>query len=299
MTSSSDDAWTLVVTSRSSWINFNLGQIWKYRDLLLLFVKRDIITVYKQTVLGPLWYFIQPILTTIMFTIVFGRIAKLSTDGLPPVLFYLSGIIVWNYFAECFKTTSDSFTKNEEIFGKVYFPRVIIPMSVVLSNLVKFVIQFLLFLGIFAYYLLQGTPLVVSGWVLLVPLLIAMVAGLSLGFGMIISSLTTKYRDLSFLIVFGIQLAMYATPVIYPLSEAPEKYRLFLPSYSPQLNLIERFWKFVKKQCLRNEFYETFNAFQTGIADFIEHAEENFRKELDTLLSWKFQTFTNVQLLAG
>ena len=240
MTSSPDDAWTLVVTSRSRWINFNLGQIWKYRDLLLLFVKRDIITVYKQTVLGPLWYFIQPILTTIMFTIVFGRIAKLSTDGLPPVLFYLSGIIVWNYFAECFKTTSDSFTKNEEIFGKVYFPRVIIPMSVVLSNLVKFAIQFLLFLGIFAYYLMQGTPLAVSGWMLLVPLLIGMVAGLSLGFGMIISSLTTKYRDLTFLIVFGIQLAMYATPVIYPLSEAPEKYRLFILA-NPMTAIIEAF----------------------------------------------------------
>ena len=240
MAFSQDDAWTLVVTSRSSWINFNLRQIWKYRDLLLLFVRRDIITVYKQTILGPLWYFIQPILTTIMFTIVFGNIAKLSTDGLPPVLFYLSGIIVWNYFAECFKTTSDSFTKNEDIFGKVYFPRVIIPMSVVLSNLVKFAIQFLLFLGIFAYYLLQGVPLVVSGWVGIVPLLIGMVAGLSLGFGMIVSSLTTKYRDLSFLIVFGIQLVMYATPVIYPLSEAPEQYRLFILA-NPMTAIIESF----------------------------------------------------------
>ncbi len=240
MASSSDDGWTLVVTSRSRWINFNLARIWKYRDLLLLFVKRDIITVYKQTVLGPLWYFIQPILTTIMFTIVFGRIAKLSTDGLPPVLFYLSGIIVWNYFAECFKSTSDSFTKNEDIFGKVYFPRVIVPMSVVLSNLVKFAIQLLLFLVIFTYYLLQGAPLVVSGWVLSVPLLIGMVAGLSLGFGMIVSSLTTKYRDLTFLIVFGIQLAMYATPVIYPLSEAPEQYRLFILA-NPMTAIIEAF----------------------------------------------------------
>lgn len=240
MASSSDDGWTLVVTSRSRWINFNLARIWKYRDLLLLFVKRDIITVYKQTVLGPLWYFIQPILTTIMFTIVFGKIAKLSTDGLPPVLFYLSGIIVWNYFSECFKSTSDSFTKNEDIFGKVYFPRVIVPMSVVLSNLVKFAIQLLLFLGIFIYYLLQGAPLVVSGWVLSVPLLIGMVAGLSLGFGMVVSSLTTKYRDLTFLIVFGIQLIMYATPVIYPLSEAPEQYRLFILA-NPMTAIIEAF----------------------------------------------------------
>ncbi len=133
-----EESWSLVVTPRSKWLNLNLFEIWKYRDLLFLFVKREITTVYKQTILGPLWYFIQPILTTIMFTVVFGNIAKISTDGLPPVLFYLSGIIVWNYFAECFRTTSDAFTKNEDIFGKVYFPRVVVPLAIVVSNLIKF-----------------------------------------------------------------------------------------------------------------------------------------------------------------
>lgn len=232
--------WTLEITPRTGWLKINLAELWRYRDLLILFVKRDIVVTYKQTVLGPLWFFVQPILTTIMFTVVFGNIAKISTGGVPPLLFYLSAIIAWNYFAECLKTTSDAFKKNEDIFGKVYFPRIIMPLSIVLSNLVKFGIQFLLFLCFWLFYFFQGSDLYIRPEVILLPVLICMVAGLGLGFGMIVSSLTTKYRDLTFLIQFGIQLAMYATPVIYPLATAPEKYRALI-LINPMTSIIEAF----------------------------------------------------------
>ena len=235
-----EDEWTLEITPRSSLFALNLRNIWRYRDLLILFVKRDIVTFYKQTILGPLWFVIQPILTTFIFMVVFGKIAKLSTDGLPPVLFYLSGIVIWNYFSECIRATSGAFTANEDIFGKVYFPRVIVPLSTVIANLIRFGIQLALFSLILAYYVAQGVVVDPSWWVLLFPLLIALVAGLSLGFGMIVSSLTTKYRDMTFLVTFGIQLLMYATPVIYPLSEAPEKYRALILA-NPMSPIIEAF----------------------------------------------------------
>ncbi|MGB3585403.1 MAG: ABC transporter permease [Tunicatimonas sp.] len=232
--------WTLEVTPRTRWLDIDLREIWRYRDLLTLFIKRDIVITYKQTVLGPLWFFIQPILTTVMFTIVFGNIAKIPTGGVPPLLFYLSAIIAWNYFAECLKTTSDAFKKNEDIFGKVYFPRIIMPLAIVSANLVKFGIQFLLFLGFWLFFFLKGTDLYIRPEVLVLPILILMIAGLGLGFGMLISSLTTKYRDLNFLIQFGIQLAMYATPVIYPLETAPEAYRTLILA-NPMTAIIEAF----------------------------------------------------------
>ena len=231
MKDSRSEPWSLVVTPKSQWFNLNLQEIWRYRDLLLLFLRRDVVTVYKQTILGPLWFIIQPVLTTIIFTVIFGNVAKIPTDGLPPLLFYLSGIIVWNYFSDCVRTTSDAFKKNQNIFGKVYFPRVIVPLSTVLSNLVKFGVQFFLFLGFLFYYSFQLELPSLGFSLLLFPLLVLIAAGLSLGFGMIISSLTTKYRDFTFLVSFGIQLAMYATPVIYPLSEAPEKYKILITIY--------------------------------------------------------------------
>jgi len=240
MDESETESWSLVVTPKSQWFNLNLQEIWRYRDLLILFLRRDVVTIYKQTILGPLWFIIQPVLTTIIFTVIFGNVAKIPTDGLPPVLFYLSGVIVWNYFADCVRATSDAFKKNQNIFGKVYFPRIIVPMSTVFSNLIKFGIQFLLFLGFLFYYSFKIDLPVLGFNLLLFPFLILIAAGLSLGFGMLISSLTTKYRDLTFLISFGIQLAMYATPVIYPLSEAPEKYRWLILA-NPMSSLIETF----------------------------------------------------------
>ncbi|MGB5944430.1 MAG: ABC transporter permease [Leeuwenhoekiella sp.] len=239
MNSDENPSWTIEVTPRNTLFNFNLKEIWRYRDLLMLFFKRDVVTVYKQTILGPLWFIVQPVLTTVVFTVIFGNIAKISTDGLPPALFYLSGIIVWNFFAECIRTTANSFKQNENIFGKVYFPRVIVPLSTILSNGMKFGIQFLLFLAILVYFSFQ-IDISINSTLLFLPLLILMTGGLSLGIGMVISSLTTKYRDLTFLIAFGIQLAMYATPVIYPLDEAPEEYRIFILA-NPMSSIIETF----------------------------------------------------------
>lgn len=199
--------------------DINLKEIWEYRDLLLMFVKRDVITVYKQTILGPIWFILQPILTTIIYIVVFGKIAKLSTDGVPMILFYLSGIVIWNYFAEAFNTTSKTFTENANIFGKVYFPRLIMPLSKVLSGLIKFGIQISFFLIVYAwYYLSIDTVIKPNATLLLIPVYVLITAGLGLGAGIIFTSLTTKYRDLTFLLVFGVQLLMYATPVIYPVS---------------------------------------------------------------------------------
>jgi lipopolysaccharide transport system permease protein len=221
------ESWDITITGKRKFLNFNLQEIWRYRDLLLLFVKRDIITVYKQTILGPLWFVIQPILTTVVFVIVFGNLAGISTDGVPQVLFYLAGLTIWNYFSETLTVTSKTFTENAGIFGKVYFPRLIIPLSKVISGLVKYAIQFAFFICIWLYYLITTDSVHPNAWILLLPFLLLLMAMLGLGFGIIITSLTTKYRDLSFLITFGIQLLMYATPVIFPMSVVPEKYRLY------------------------------------------------------------------------
>ena len=230
-----------IITPKKHLFDVNLKEIWNYKDLLLLFVRRDFVAVYKQTILGPLWFFIQPIFTTLIFTVVFGRLASIPTDGLPPVLFYMIGITCWNYFAECLIKTSNTFILNSNIFGKVYFPRLVLPISIVISNILKLGIQFLLFISFLIYYYIQGADIQPNIFILLLPFLLLLMAGLGLGFGIFISSLTTKYRDFQFLIAFGVQLFMYATPIVYPLSLAKEK----LGSYSwvavanPMTSIIE------------------------------------------------------------
>ena len=222
-------------------INFQFAELYYYKDLLFLFVKRDFISLYKQTILGPLWFFIQPIFTTIIFTVVFGKFAGLPTDGIPQILFYLAGITCWNYFAECLTKTSSTFIDNQIIFGKVYFPRIIYPLSVIITNLLKFGVQFLLFFLVFLYYINFNTNKIEPNiYVLLLPILIILMGTLGLGLGIITTSLTTKYRDLRFLIQFGIQLLMYVTPIIYPLSALDGKFKI-VALLNPMTSIIETF----------------------------------------------------------
>jgi lipopolysaccharide transport system permease protein len=231
----------IVIKSTRSLFDLRLKQVWEYRDLLWMFVRRDFVASYKQTILGPLWFLLQPILTTIMFTFVFGNIAGISTDGMPKVLFYMSGLVIWNYFSECFNKTANLFVSNASMFGKVYFPRLIMPLSIVTSGLIRFVIQFSLFLGILFYFKIIGHNTVAPNWnILYVPFLVVVMAGYALGLGMIISSLTTKYRDLSMLVGFGVTLLMYATPVIYPLNAVPEKY-IAVVKANPLAPIVELF----------------------------------------------------------
>lgn len=232
--------WTEEITPKNSLLDLKLKEVWHYRDLMFMFVKRDFVTFYKQTILGPLWFFVQPLLTTIMYVIVFGNIAKISTDGLPPILFYLCGITFWNYFSECFTKTSTVFKDNANMFGKVYFPRLVMPLSIVFSGLIKLSIQFLLFVLLLLWYMYQDSNVHPNLYILLTPYLVVLMAVIALGAGMIISSLTTKYKDLIFLITFGIQLLMYATPVIYPISSLPEKYA-FIIKANPLSAVIETF----------------------------------------------------------
>jgi lipopolysaccharide transport system permease protein len=234
------DEWDLVLSPKKSLFRIQWNDLWRYRDLLYMFVKRDVVTLYKQTVLGPLWIFIQPILTVIVYLVVFGRIARLSTDGLPPMLFYLSGVIVWNFFQESFNTTSKTFTENANLFGKVYFPRLILPLAKIVSGLIRFVIQFGLFLILYAYYIVKGYDLHPTYFLFFLPLMIVNMGLLGLGLGIIFTSLTTKYRDLVFLIQFGIQLVMYATPVIYPLSSVPAKLKFWI-DINPMTPVLEGF----------------------------------------------------------
>jgi len=232
--------WDLVVKPLNKWYDLRLKEILRYKDLLLLFVRRDFVSVYKQTILGPIWFFIQPIITSITFTVIFGNLARISTDGIPPILFYMSGITLWNYFSDTLTKTSDTITANANIFGKVYFPRMIVPLSVVLSNLIKFSVQLLLFLSVWIYFLIVKDSVHPTIYLLLVPFLILLMGFLGLAFGIIISSMTTKYRDLKFLVVFGVQLLMYASPIVYPLSIVPEKYRIFILA-NPVTSIIETF----------------------------------------------------------
>ncbi len=234
------EKWSLIIKPKRSLFDVNLKAIWDYRDLIVLFVRRDFVAKYKQTILGPLWFLIQPLLTTIMFTVVFGNIAGISTDGLPKMLFYMSGITAWNYFAESFKATSNTFVVNAAIFGKVYFPRLALPISTVISGLIQFLIQFLFLLGFMVYFGIIGANFSPNIYVLLIPILVLLMAGLGLGLGIIISSLTTKYRDLTNLVGFGVQLFMYATPVIYPVSSLPEKYQIYILA-NPITPIIETF----------------------------------------------------------
>ena len=236
-----DANWSMIIEPQRSLLDLRLGELWRYRDLVMLFVRRDFVSVYKQTILGPLWYLIQPLLTTITFTVIFGNVAKLPTDGLPQFLFYMSGTIVWSYFADCLNKTSVTFVNNANLFGKVYFPRLAVPISILISSLISFLIQFALFLAFVVYFLFAGSQIHFNWlWVAFSPLLILMMAGLGLGFGIIVSSLTTKYRDLRFLVTFGVQLLMYATPIIYPVSSIPERYKWILLA-NPMTSIIEAF----------------------------------------------------------
>ncbi len=238
---SKDENWSEIIRPKRHWLDINLKELWRYRDLIMLFVRRDFVSVYKQTVLGPLWLFIQPLFTTITFYFVFSRIAKIPTDNVDPILFYLSGITLWNYFSDCFSKTSNTFVANAGIFGKVYFPRLATPISIVISNLIKLGIQVLLFIGIAVYRVyFHGAQININETILLLPVLILLMAIMGLGLGIIFSALTTKYRDLSFLLTFGIQLLMYATPIIYPLSFTSGKLHQIL-SYNPLTPIIENF----------------------------------------------------------
>lgn len=237
---SHSDHWNLIIKGHTSLFDVKFKDLWHYRDLLFLFVKRDFISFYKQTVLGPLWFFIQPLFTTLVFTFVFGSLAKISTDGLPQQLFYLSGITAWNYFADCLTKTSTVFRDNVSIFGKVYFPRLIMPLSIVVSNLVRFAVQLILLFLMMAYFAYKGDEFHMTYAILFFPLLVVLMALLGLGMGLIITAMTTKYRDLSFLVTFGVQLLMYGTTVIYPLSSAPEKYKAII-ALNPMTGIIEAF----------------------------------------------------------
>ena len=233
--------WT--IEAKASLFDLKLNEIWAYRDLLWLLVRRDFVSFYKQTILGPLWFFIQPLFTTIIFTFIFGNLAGISTDGLPKPLFYMAGITAWNYFADCLTKTSTVFKDNAGIFGKVYFPRLIMPLSIVASNLVRFGVQMLLFIMMMAYYYFTGANFTITWAISLFPVIVILMAFLGLGSGMIISAMTTKYRDLAFLVTFGVQLLMYATTVIYPLSEAIKKYPAYawIIEYNPMTPIIETF----------------------------------------------------------
>ena len=231
--------WTLRITPSRSAFDLHLKDIWRYRDLLWLIVRRDFVSFYKQTVLGPLWFFIQPIFTTIIYVVIFSNLAKISTSGAPPAIFYLVGTVAWTYFSDCLTKTSTVFRDNVSIFGKVYFPRLIMPLSIVCSNLIKFGVQFLLFVILLVYYSVQER-VHINAYALLFPVVLLLMAILGLGIGLIITALTTKYRDLAFIVTFGMQLLMYATPVIYPLSAAPAKYRTII-ALNPMSGLIETF----------------------------------------------------------
>lgn len=239
---SSEPDWNLVIRPHAGWFDLHLQDLWRYRDLLLLFVRRDFVAQFKQTILGPAWFVLQPLLTTIMFTVVFGNIAKLSTDGLPKILFYLSGNILWMYFAGCLTATSNTFVSNAHLFGKVYFPRLTVPVSITISQLLKLGLQFLFFMGFFAYYVFfMGVEVHLTWAALLLPVLVLIMAALALGLGIIFSSMTTKYRDLRFLLQFGVQLAMYTTTVIYPLASITGGKMRYLILANPMTPIIETF----------------------------------------------------------
>jgi len=235
-----EERWDMIIRPKRHLLDLKLGELWRARQLVMMFTWRDFVSVYKQTILGPLWYLIQPLLTTITFTFIFGSVAKLPTDGLPQFLFYMSGTVIWTYFATCLTKTSTTFIDNAHLFGKVYFPRLAVPISILLSDLITFFIQFALFLLFMGYFALRGSSIHPNGWIALTPVLLLIMAGLGLGFGIIISSLTTKYRDLRFLVQFGVTLLMYATPVIYPVSAMSPKLQTII-QLNPMTPIVEAF----------------------------------------------------------
>ena len=236
-----DDDWLYTISSKRKLIDFNFSEIWRYRDLLFLFVKRDVVTVYKQTILGPLWYLIQPLFTALTFTLIFNKVANIETGTVPPFLFNLAGISIWNYFNTCLTATSDTFTSNAAIFGKVYFPRIIVPLSIIISNLIKFGIQLLIFIAFYIFYYLNGADIQVTDSILFFPFIVILMGLLGLGIGMLISSMVTKYRDLKFLVGFGVQLLMYVSAVMYPLALMREKLPkiAWIVEYNPLAYIIE------------------------------------------------------------
>jgi lipopolysaccharide transport system permease protein len=235
------DHWDIIIEPKSNWFDLQLKDVWKFRDLIFMFVKRDFVTQFKQTILGPLWFIIQPLITVFTYIIVFGNIAKLPTDGQPQLLFYMSGIIFWNYFSSSFLRTSDTFSANVGMFGKVYFPRLTVPIASVISSFISFFIQLFLLIAIVVFYVFKGYEFRWNAMLLLLPYLMILMASLALGFGIIISSLTTKYRDLKFLVSFGIQLMMYATPVVYPLSMVEDTRLALFLKLNPITSIIETF----------------------------------------------------------
>ncbi|MGH7566514.1 MAG: ABC transporter permease [Gemmatimonadota bacterium] len=235
-----DAAWTTVIRPKGHWFDLRLRELWSYRDLIVLFVRRDFVAQYKQTILGPLWHVVQPLLTTLTFTIVFGRIARIPTDSLPPFLFYLSGNVLWGYFSNSFTKTSNTFVGNANVFGKIYFPRLVVPVSTLGTSLIGFVIQFVIFLCFLVYFIAQGAQVDPSPWILATPLLLLLMAGLGLGGGIILSSFTTRYRDLVSVVAFGISLFMYMTPIVYPLSAVPAAYRPLVMA-NPITPIVEAF----------------------------------------------------------
>jgi len=235
-----EDQWSQVIESKHQLFSLNLKEVWRYKDLIYMLVRRDFVTSFKQTILGPIWFFINPIFTTIMYVIVFGKVAGLSTDGAPKLAFYLSGVTLWNYFSSCLTGTSSVFKGNASIFGKVYFPRLVMPLSIVISNLMRFGVQFLLFIIVVLYYYFFENNVQPNLWILSTPILILLMAGFAMGTGMIFSSMTTKYQDVGMLLGFGISLFMYATPVIMPISSFPEKYR-WIADINPLTGIFECF----------------------------------------------------------
>ncbi|MFA5518701.1 MAG: ABC transporter permease [Spirochaetota bacterium] len=232
--------WTIVIKPKSGLLNLNLKDLWKFRDLIKMFIRRDFVTFYKQTILGPLWFVIQPLFTAGMFTFIFGKVANITTDSIPHMLFYMAGVVNWTYFSDCLTKTSDTFIENAGVFGKVYFPRLTVPVSVVFSNMIRYFIQFSIFLIVYFIYMNNGVELNPNWMVLLTPVLLVYLALMSLGFGIWISSLTTKYRDLRFAFPFFVQLWMYASPVVYPLSLIPEQYKIII-ALNPIVPVIEIF----------------------------------------------------------
>jgi lipopolysaccharide transport system permease protein len=267
-TSSEAEQWDFSITSSRGYLDLDFKELWRYRDLLVMFVKKDIITVYKQTILGPIWFLLQPIFTTMIYVVIFGQFARISTDSIPPVLFYMGSVTLWNYFSETLNVTSKTFSDNASVFGKVYFPRLILPISKIVSGLIKLLIQFSLFMVAWLYYLLVKHSISPNWHIVFFPVVLTILALLSLAVGIIISSLTTKYRDLTFLISFGVQLLMYATPIIYPVSiAAPDKqFWLWL---NPLTSLFEAFkYSFLGKGIF-SPFWLGYSATVTAVALFV------------------------------
>ena len=239
--------WDIVIKPKTGWFDIDFRELWRFRDLIGMFVQRDFVTIYKQTILGPLWYIIQPLFSTIVFTIIFGKVAKISTDSLPPFLFYMAGNIMWNYFSTCLNATAGTFNNNASIFGKVYFPRLTVPLATVIVNFLQFFIQFFLFMAFYLYFYAQGASITPTIWIFGLPILLLQMGLLSFGLGILLSSMTTKYKDLRFALGFLVQLWMYGTPVVYPLSQIPE---WLLPYYvlNPMVAIIE---------CFRYAFFGT------------------------------------------